>query len=404
MRRNAIVLAALLVLAGCGRKSAAPDADQKPEVKQQTADSEDGSLHLDGDAQSRAQLKTATLSSRTIGGSIIAYGTLEENRSTSYIARASSPGTVQSVPETPWPVVGQALQVGKLFGVLQPRLAPAERIALLQQLETARADVSGSTASVSAARAAYDRAKELNADRKNFSDRALQEAEARLRSEQAHLDAATRTVRVLQNSLNSTGQVTGSQRLVAERSGDVVEVLAQPGELVEQGAPILRMTRLDRLLARISLPIGTQLSLQMKTAEIVPSGYEDQPPVRGTRLGFAPATDPRVQAASLLFRLDRNRFDLRPGISVTAYLSVPGKSSAGLVIPQSAVVRYAGRSSVFVQTGPETFVRQEISIDRPARDGYVVNAGFRPGDRIVIVGAEALLSEEFKSKLHTDED
>lgn len=407
MRSKLVVLATLVVLASCGHGSARPDADdQKPQVQAQKAepDGTDGAIHLDRAAQARAQIKTTGLTVKAIGSSVTTYGTLEEDPANSYVARASVPGVLHAIPGAPWPVVGQKLKTGATFGLLQPRLAPAERIALMQQLETARSDVAGSTASENAARAAYERAKRLNADGKNFSDRALQEAEARLRSEQARLAAATKTAQVLQNSLDSTGQATGTQALIAERSGDVVEVLAQPGESVEQGVPIVRLTRLDRLLARIDIPIGTQISPSMAAATVVPSGYENQPPIRCIRLGFAAATVPNQQTTSMLFRLEGSRFGLRPGMSVTAYLPVAQSSRKRLVIPQSAVVRYGGRSFAYVQTAPEKFVRQEIRIDEPVSDGYAVNEGFHAGDHVVTVGAETLLSEEFKSKLQPDED
>ena len=412
MRNSAVVLPVLfLLLSSCGLKSGGPDADdqkQKVEQKNSASNEAEGTLHLDRDAQARAQLKTAALAVRPVGSNVVAYGRLEEDPSHSYVVRASAPGVLRASAEVPWPSVGQSLQAETAFGMLQPRLAPAERIALLQQLATAQADQSASNAAVSAASTAYERAKLLNADQKNFSDRALQEAEARLRSEQARLDAAARTVQLLQNSLNvpenSTGHAAGAQRLIVGRAGDVVEVLAQPEESVEQGVEIIRLTRLDKLLARIDIPVGTPLAANLREAAIVPSGYENQPPIRCIRLGFAPAANPNVQATSVLFRLESGRFGLRPGMGLTAYLPGPGNSRNALVIPLPAVVRYGGRSFVYLQTSPENFVRREISIDEPITDGYVVGAGFAARDRVVVVGAETLLSEEFKSKLQADQD
>jgi hypothetical protein len=412
MKNCAFLLPLLLLLSSCGFKAGGPDAeDQKPKTEQKKAASNeaDGSLHLDREAQTRAQLKTAALAVRMVGSNVVAYGQLEEDPSYSYVVRASAPGVLHANPGVLWPIVGQNLKAGTVFGVLRPRLAPAERIALLQQLATAQADQSASTAAVSAARTAYERAKLLNADRKNFSDKALQEADARLRSEQARLDAAARTVQVLQTSLDPPESPAGQnaavgQRLVAGRAGDVVEVLAQPEESVEQGVEIIRLTRLDKLLARIDIPVGTPLAANLKEAAIVPSGYENQPPIRCIRLGFAPVANPNVQATSILFRLQKSRFGLRPGMGVTAYLPVPGNSRDALVIPQAAVVRYGGRSFVYLQPGSDKFVRREIPIDEPTADGYVVSAGFAAGDRVVVVGAETLLSEEFKSKLQADQD
>ncbi len=42
----------------------------------------------------------------------------------------------------------------------------------------------------------------------------------------------------------------------AATGGQVVEVLAQPGEAVESGQTVLRLCRFDRLLAKVDLQPG----------------------------------------------------------------------------------------------------------------------------------------------------
>ena len=54
--------------------------------------------------------------------------------------------------------------------------AEGPRFTLSDRLATARAEVESSTAALAAARAALDRARTLNADDKNVSDRVMQEA------------------------------------------------------------------------------------------------------------------------------------------------------------------------------------------------------------------------------------
>jgi hypothetical protein len=73
------------------------------------------------------------------------------------------------------------------------------------------------------------------------------------------------------------------------------------------------------------------------------------------------------------------------------------------MIPQAAVVRMGGKAYVYVETGPTKFERRLVSLDEPTGEGYVSTSGFNAGDRIVTVGAQSLLSEEFKSQMRTDE-
>ena len=78
---------------------------------------------------------------------------------------------------------------------------------------------------------------------------------------------------------------------------------------------------------------------------------------------------------------------------------MPGTERKGVVIPAAAVVRLAGKAYAFTQTGPNEFVRKELTVDQPIDGGFLAATNFSPGDRLVVQGAQLLLSEEFKSQL-----
>jgi membrane fusion protein, multidrug efflux system len=273
---------------------------------------------------------------------------------------------------------------------------------LTNQLASARADLSASTSSAAAARTAYERARLLNADNKNVSDRAVEEATARLASEEARVTTATETVRLLETSLRAAGPA-GMTSLRVARGGDVAEIMAQPGEAVEPGAPILRVAKLDRLLAKVDVPVGEHLPPSVSKARIFAVGYENSPIV-AERIGLTATAEPAAQGQSFLFRLTATLFGLRPGLAVTARIPVAGPQQTGVVIPASAVVRVSGRAYVFMQTRADAFVRKEVTLDQPVDDGFVASPNLVAGERVVIQGAQLLLSEEFKSQLAAESD
>ena len=388
-----------------GRGERAREKDREAPVKSAARISRtpDGEplLKVDAATQARAGLQIQVLTPQTLQPEILVYGRLEEDPSQSFVLRAPMAGILHFAPGKGWPAVGDKLRDEAVIGAMEPRLAPTERISLSSQLVTARSEVNAGASAAAAARAAYERARILNADNKNVSDRALQEAEARLKAEEERLKAATENVRLLKSSLESSGPA-GTRPLVVERGGDVVEVMAQPGEAIEPGSPILRVAKLDRLLARVDVPVGQRVPQSVDTARIVPAGFEDQP-IRGDRVTLAPAADPRTQGQTFLFRLAGTRFGLRPGIAVTAYLNLPGPPRRGVIIPRSALVRLSGKSYVYVQTAPDQLVRKEVPLDDPVEGGYFTSANFRPGDRVVVAGAQTLPSEEFKSQTTGEE-
>jgi hypothetical protein len=185
-------------------------------------------LHIKPVTQSRIGLRTQLLTRQELKPELVAYGRLEEDPSRSFILRAPISGILHYAPGRDSPSMGEHLADGPVVGLIEPRFTPAERISLNNQLTTAESELKASTASVSAARSAFERAKILNADNKNVSDQVLQDATARLQAEQARFQAATQTVRQIQTSLHAADP-TGSRRLIVERGGEVVELIAQPG-------------------------------------------------------------------------------------------------------------------------------------------------------------------------------
>jgi membrane fusion protein, multidrug efflux system len=396
----------LALLGGCGHDgdlgNGAEQSEQSPAVSRPNADESEPGVTLKKEAQARAGLRVELLAPQPLEPELSAFGRLEEDPSTSFVVRAPVAGTLHAIPDRTWPALGQSLPAGAVFGRLEPRLLPTDRLNFTTQLATARADLNSSVASVAAAQAAYDRAKALNADNKNVSDKALQEAEARLRSEQAKERAARANVNSLEASLQPGGTI-GNRPVIAESGGEVVEIFGQPGEAIEQGASIIRLARLDRLFVRIDLPVGEHISRNDRSALVIPAGFEDRTPLPAELVAVAPATDPHTQGISLLYRLKKTFFGLRPGTAVAAFLRVPGPLRPGVLIPRSAIVQQGGKSWVYVQTGAERFARRAVSLDLPVARGFVEANGFSPGDRAVVVGAQSLLSEEFKSENQTDE-
>ncbi len=350
--------------------------------------------------QQRLEIRTEPVAAVTRARETVAYGRLEEDPARSYVLRAPVSGTARAAVDGRWPEVGQTLADGTAVGSIEPRLAPADRITLADRLSSARADADAGRAALAAAQAALNRARMLNADDKNVSDRAVQEAEARVAAEQARVTAAGRSTRLIESSLSSMS--AAAVPLEIARGGQVVELLVQPGESLEAGQPILRVVRFDRLLARVDVPAGETIAGSVTAASIVPLGYENRP-VRGERISLAAAVDPKTQGQPFLFRVPDPSFALRPGLSVTAWLELPGLPRQGVILPRAAVVRQSGKTWVYVQTAADEFTRREVKLEEPGAEGWFTTS-LLAGSRVVTNGAQALLSEEFKSQIQVGEE
>jgi RND family efflux transporter MFP subunit len=355
---------------------------------------------IDDDVQERMGVEAEPVAPMTRRQQVVAYGALEEDTAGSFVLRAPLAGTIVGTAGERWPGTGENVADGARIGRVEPRLAPVDRVSLGDRLASAQADVEASRASLTAAQSALARSRALNADDKNISDRAVQEAEARVAAEQAKLNGAQQSARLLAAALASSRDASAPLELT--RGGVVAEVLAHPGESVESGQPLLRVARFDRLLARVDVPAGETVATDLTSASIVPLG-NDAKPLIGERVGFAGSVDPKTQGQPFVFRVTDASGALRPGLSVTAYLEAPGPARAGAVAPRSAVIWQSGKSWVYVQTAKEKFARREVALEDPASGGWFTRS-LKPGDKVVTRGAQMLLSEEFKSQIRVEDD
>ena len=127
-------------------------------------------------------------------------------------------------------------------------------------------------------------------------------------------------------------------------------------------------------------------------------GQEGQP-LPADKVFDAPSVDPLLQGQGFLLFLDAPAHVLRPGTAVTAYLRLATDGRAGVLIPRSAVVWAAGEAGAYAQVSDEGFIRRPLRLDVPTANGWFTAESFAAGDRIVIVGAQALLSEEQKAQI-----
>jgi hypothetical protein len=120
-------------------------------------------------------------------------------------------------------------------------------------------------------------------------------------------------------------------------------------------------------------------------------------------LGAASGTDPQTQGRGFFFLVNSNVPGLSPGEAVTGYLKLPGDPLPGVLIPRDAIIRAGGASWVYVQNPDgKSFTRKTVALDHPAEGGWFVTNGVSPGDSLVVVGAQTLLSEELKASIQAD--
>jgi hypothetical protein len=157
------------------------------------------------------------------------------------------------------------------------------------------------------------------------------------------------------------------------------------------------LVALESALVEVDLPAGEAISTLPKSA-ILMTLAGDSKPNPAEVVGLAPAVDPQTQGQGFLLLAKPNAMRLVPGAAVTALLSRPGAPVPGVLVPREAIIRFNGATWIYQQSGDTTFERLPVSLERPMEKGWFVREGVKAGDKVVIAGAQQMLSEELKGQ------
>ncbi len=278
---------------------------------------------------------------------------------------------------------GSIVQAGQTLYQIDPsvyRATAAEAQANLASAQAAR-----TAAAAKAAR--YRPLADMEAvSRQDYSDAvaAASQAAANVAQTRAQLEAA-------QINLRYT-------RVPAPITGRIGRSLVTTGGLVttNQTDPLTTIQRLDPIFVDIQQSSADLLSLRRSLAKngvsssstSVKLTLEDGSayPYAGT-LQFAEAmVDPNTGTVTLRARFPNPQSLLLPGMYVRAALSQATVANA-ILVPQAGVSRdVQGRATVYVVGPGNKAVRKPVTADRTLGDKWIVTAGLKPGERVIVEG------------------
>jgi len=154
-------------------------------------------------------------------------------------------------------------------------------------------------------------------------------------------------------------------------------------------------------LLLVTLPAGKELPAAEAAVFVDPEGNRSQAE-KAVYISPAPQIDQTVQGASYFFRTGGKR--IRPGMTVSVWLPEGLAQEAGVAIPGSALIWSLDQAFVYVKTAEDTFSRRLLADYAPMAGGYFVRDALKPGEEVVTVGGQMLLSEEFRAQIPDEDD
>lgn len=253
--------------------------------------------------------------------------------------------------------------------VLEPAYARALDVAPLAAIDS---EIAAASAAAGASRAEAVRLAGLAAEDQSASVRSVEAARAQAMADQARVDLASRRIGL------EFGP--GLARLgVGQRRALVADIAAGRASLV----------RIDRPGGAVA---GRVRVIDGDVSTLV------------AVLGPAALSDARLQSAGVLAIV---RGPLAASATAGRVLTASVETNAaeaGAILTRDSLIRWRGGLWAYVQSAPDTFVRRELVDARPVQDGWFVQNGFGPQDRIVVGGAGVLLAIERGGDAPAEED
>ncbi|MDD3529779.1 MAG: efflux RND transporter periplasmic adaptor subunit [Gallionellaceae bacterium] len=262
-------------------------------------------------------------------------------------------------------------------GTVLARLDPAD---LELNVAAVRAQVAAAESDLALARADLDRYTALA--QAKFVSPAMLDAKAT-----AHQAAAARLDQA-RAQLAVTGNQAGYGSLVSDRAGVVTAVLAEAGQVVAAGQPVLRVARPEEKEVLIYVPEGQLAALKATRAISVTLWARPDLRLRGQLRELAPAADPATRTYAARIRL----VDADPAaeLGMTAEVALaPASAGGGVLVPLSAVLERGEGAEVWVVV-QDRAERRPVTVAAWRQDGAVLAAGVAPGEAVVAVGAHKL--------------
>lgn len=269
---------------------------------------------------------------------------------------------------------GRPIAPGQLIARLEPQNE-------LNALRTAEANLAAAQGQLDEARAEYARQRHL--EERGWAARAVYErARQAYQTAQARVDAARAQLDQARDQLAFT-------ELHADAPGVVVAVLAEPGEVVAAGQPIVRIAREGGRDAVFDVP-GAIIRRAPAVPKITVELADDRSVRREGRVReVAPEADPVTRTFEVKIGLIDPPPAMRLGATVIGRMET--EASEVLEIPASALFRHDGRPAVWVVDRQSWSVAlRPVEVARFDTASVVLASGLDEGELVVTAGVQAL--------------
>lgn len=336
--RAGVLLAALILIAGCGKPEAPPEPLRSVLTQIVGAPVEEGSASYAGEVRSRYE---TPLGFRIPG---------------KLAARLVD--------------IGAQVKAGDVLARLDPTDTVLSAAAAKAQLDLAEADVR--------------RYRELRD--KNFVSQAV-------------LDAKETAYRAAKAQADLAGNQSAYTVLRADQEGVVGQVMAEVGQVVGAGQAVIRLARTDTLEVAVAIPESRVQAVRSLRAAKVRLWTDASKPYEGTLRELSAVADSltRTYAARVAILNPDEEVMLGMTANVTFVRGAGATSAVGgseyapqIHVPLTAIFQREGNPALWVVATDQTVSLRPIKVASYGEVTAAIESGVKPGERIVAAGVHKL--------------
>lgn len=299
-------------------------------------------------------------------------GTITARDQASLSSRVS--GLVSAVHVT----AGDRVDKGALLLSLDPTL---EKLGLVE----AQAASAEARAALDEARRRWDEARRLG-PKKGIAESEIRAAEAEVKIAGTKLERLLAAERYKQ-------ELIARHDVLAPFAGVVTRRLAEEGEWVDTGKPVMELVGTEHLRLDLRVPQEHYPYIDANTSVSVRLDAMPSRAIDAEISAKVPLSDASSRTFLLRVELDNHEQDITPGMSAQARLRIPGNERV-LTVPRDAILRDAyGASRVWSLKdvdGAPVATQHAVSVGRSFDGNTELRNGLEPGARVVVRGNETL--------------
>ncbi len=270
---------------------------------------------------------------------------------------------------------GQHVSAGQLLAQLDPQ-------DLKLASDAARAQVAAAKTNLDLAASDFKRYQALK-DQNFISGAELERRDTTLKAAQAQLDQA-------QAQFNVQGNQAGYAALRADTSGIVTAVLAEPGQVLAAGTPVVQLASDGARDVVFAVPEDKVSALRIGS-EVLVNQWSTQATFKGVVREVAGSADPVTRTFTAKVALQQ-KDSLALGSTVSVVPSAVQHLGVPVIKLPTSALRQEGQATAVwvVDTSSMTVKSQVVQIATADGNDVVVAGGLQPGMQVVVAGVHVL--------------